>query len=151
YRHDTYRAPTPRTLQGARVVGTSEAAELWKSRVAIFIDVMPHPPRPPGLPPGTIWRDKTRLNIPGSFWLPDTGYGELATSTVDYCRRGLEAATAGDLGRTVVFYCLRECWMSWNAAKRAIGLGYADVVWYPEGTDGWQSAGLPVEEGRPAP
>ena len=151
YRRDMYRAPTPRTLRGARVVGTGEAAELWKSHAAIFIDVMAHPPRPPGLPPGTIWRDKPRLNIPGSIWLPDTGYGELAASTMEYFRRGLEVATAGDVMRTIVFYCLKDCWMSWNAAKRAIGLGYINVVWYPEGTDGWQSAGLPLEEARRAP
>jgi hypothetical protein len=36
---------------------------------------------------GTIWRDKPRLNIPGSVWLPDTGYGALAAATEDYLRR----------------------------------------------------------------
>ena len=149
YRRDEYRAPTPRTLKGARVVDTSEAAVLWRSRPAVFIDVMPRAPRPRGLPPGTIWRDKPRLNIPGSIWLPDTGHGDLAASTMKYFRRGLEAATAGDPARTVVFYCLRDCWMSWNAARRAIGLSYTSVAWYPEGTDGWQSAGLPLEEAKP--
>jgi len=28
-----------------------------------------------------IWREKTRRDIPGSIWLPDTGYGELAGET----------------------------------------------------------------------
>ena len=46
---------------------------MWKSRDAIFLDVMPHAPRPANLPPGTIWREKPRRNIPGSVWLPDTG------------------------------------------------------------------------------
>jgi len=149
YRTSEYRAPTPATLRGARVVTTAEAETLWKAKDAIFVDVMPHAPRPANLPAGTIWRERPRLNIPGSIWLPDTGYGDLAAPTMDYFRRGLEAATAGDPARTVVFYCLRDCWMSWNAARRAMGSGYTSVVWYPEGTDGWQSAGLPVEEAKP--
>ena len=36
--------------------------------------------------------------------------------------------------------------MSWNAAKRALALGYAHVAWYPEGADGWAAAGLPLEK-----
>ena len=40
--------------------------------------------------------------------------------------------------------------MSWNAAKRVIMWGYTGVIWYPEGTDGWQDAGLPLEEAKPA-
>jgi rhodanese-related sulfurtransferase len=39
--------------------------------------------------------------------------------------------------------------MSWNAAKRAIGLGYRNVIWYPDGTDGWAAAGLPLERREP--
>ena len=31
--------------------------------------------------------------------------------------------------------------MSWNAAKRAVALGYSAVNWYPEGVDGWAAAG----------
>ena len=150
YRTADYRAPTPKSLAGARVVTTQEAAALWTSHDAIFVDVMPRPPRPVGLPSGTVWRDTPRLNIPGSVWLPDTGYGELAPATADYFRHGLEAATANDRARAVVFYCLKDCWMSWNAAKRAIALGYANVVWYPDGTDGWANAGLPLEDGTPA-
>ena len=40
----------------------------------------------------------------------------------------------------IVIYCLRDCWMSWNAAKRAMTMGYRNVVWYPDGTDGWEDA-----------
>jgi PQQ-dependent catabolism-associated CXXCW motif protein len=151
YRTSDYRSPTPSSLKGARVVTTREAEMLWKSRSAVFVDVMPHAPRPAGLPAGTIWRDKVRLNIPGSVWLPDTGYGRLAAATEEYFRSGLAAATAGDRARRLVFYCLKDCWMSWNAAKRALELGYTNVVWYPDGTEGWQAAGLAVEEAKPVP
>jgi PQQ-dependent catabolism-associated CXXCW motif protein len=149
YRTGDYRAPTPKTLAGARVVSTSQAHALWTAKTAVFVDVMPRPPRPAGLPAGTIWREKLRPNIPGSIWLPDTGYGVLAATTDDYFRIGLEQATRGARGATLVFYCLKDCWMSWNAARRAVALGYLDVVWYPDGTDGWKDAGLPFEDGRP--
>jgi rhodanese-related sulfurtransferase len=41
--------------------------------------------------------------------------------------------------------------MSWNAAKRALALGYKNVAWYPDGTDGWEAAGLPLQEAKPEP
>jgi PQQ-dependent catabolism-associated CXXCW motif protein len=151
YRTDDYRAPTPATLRGARVVTTDVAEAMWKAKGAVFIDVMPHPPRPPNLPAGTIWRERPRHNIPGSTWLPDTGYGALAGVTENYLRTNLARVTGGDTAKMLVFYCLRSCWMSWNAAKRALVMGYTNVVWYPDGTDGWEDALLPLAESRPEP
>jgi PQQ-dependent catabolism-associated CXXCW motif protein len=151
YRTDNYRAPTPATLAGGRVVTTAETEALWQDKVAIFIDVMPRPPRPPNLPPGTVWRDRPRSNIPGSIWLPDTGYGELAPSTEEYLRANVARVSGGDRTKLLVVYCLRDCWMSWNAAKRLVAMGYANVAWYPEGTDGWTDALLPVVDAQPAP
>jgi PQQ-dependent catabolism-associated CXXCW motif protein len=151
YRLEDYRTPTPLTLRGAKAIGTEEAEQIWRSREATFVDVLPRPPRPRNLPEGTLWRDKPRSNIPGSIWLPDTGYGELAPSMADYFAKGLEKATHGDRARRLVVYCLTDCWMSWNAAKRALALGYADVAWYREGTDGWSAALLPLEDSAPEP
>jgi PQQ-dependent catabolism-associated CXXCW motif protein len=150
YRLSDYRAPTPATLKGARVLTTEEAATMWRAADAAFIDVLPQAPRPKNLPADVVWRDKPRFDIPGSLWLPDTGYGELAPIMLDYFRRGLDKAL-GSRQRPLVFYCLKDCWMSWNAAKRALALGYADVAWYPEGSDGWAAAGLPVEKRAPEP
>jgi PQQ-dependent catabolism-associated CXXCW motif protein len=150
YRTQDYRAPTPATLKGARVVTTVEAEALWKAGGAIFVDVMPRPPRPANLPAGTIWRDQPRANIPRSVWLPDTGYGALAAVTEAYLRDGLARATAGDRAKLLVFYCLKDCWMSWNAAKRTLVMGYTNVAWYPDGTDGWAAANLPLEQATPA-
>jgi PQQ-dependent catabolism-associated CXXCW motif protein len=151
YRTDNYRAPVPATLKGARVVTTEDAEAIWHAGSAVFIDVLPHAPKPPNLPPDTVWRDKPRFNIPGSVWLPDTGYGALAVPTEDYLRTGLSRATRSDRTKLLVFYCQANCWMSWNAAKRALSIGYTNVAWYPDGTDGWQQADLPVEESRPQP
>jgi PQQ-dependent catabolism-associated CXXCW motif protein len=151
FRTENYRAPVPKTLKGARVIDTDEAEAIWKAKSAAFVDVLPRPPRPQNLPPGTIWREQPRLSIPGSIWLPDTGYGALAAVTEDYLKRGLERASGGDRGKLLVFYCLADCWMSWNAAKRALSFGYTNVAWYPEGTDGWTMADLPVAESKPEP
>lgn len=150
YRNEDYRAPTPKTLRGARVIATAQAEALWRAGTAAFVDVMPHVPRPADLPAGTIWREKPRRNIPSSVWLADTGYGELAASTADYFKAGLERITGGDRAKVVVIYCQRDCWMSWNAAKRAVALGYT-VAWYPDGSDGWQEVGLPLSAAVPAP
>src|SRR5262249_47701667 len=128
YRMEDYRTPTPATLRGARVATTADVEQIWKAGDAIFVDVLPHAPRPPNLPPGTIWREKPHRNIPGSIWLPDTGYGALAAVTEDYLRGNLARLTGGDRSRTLVVYCLRDCWMSWNAAKRILAIGYTDVA-----------------------
>src|ERR1700712_5838369 len=105
YRTDNYRSLVPATLAGARVLATEEAEAIWRAGKAVFIDVLPRPPKPLNLPEGTIWRDKPRLNIPGSIWLPDTGYGTLAAATEDYLREGLARAGGGGQGKPVVSYC----------------------------------------------
>ncbi|MEJ2378963.1 MAG: rhodanese-like domain-containing protein, partial [Pseudolabrys sp.] len=121
---------------------------LWQRGHAAFVDVLPRPPKPK-LPPGTLWLEHPRRDIPGSIWLPDTGYGALALPTQAYLRDGLVKATGGDRAKPLVIYCLRDCWMSWNAARRALAMGYAHVIWYPDGTDGWSEAGLPLAETKP--
>ncbi|MBO0710603.1 MAG: PQQ-dependent catabolism-associated CXXCW motif protein [Acetobacteraceae bacterium] len=151
YRMEDYRAPTPATLHGASLLTVEQAHALWQAHEATFIDVLPRPPRPVGLPASTIWRPKPRADLPGSLWLADTGYGALAPATEQYFERGLEKATDGDRNRMVVFYCLKDCWMSWNAAKRALSLGYTRVGWFPEGTDGWATHDFPLEPREPEP
>ncbi|WP_412103300.1 PQQ-dependent catabolism-associated CXXCW motif protein [Salipiger bermudensis] len=151
FQMDSYRAPVPDTLSGATVVGPDEAFALWQSGETAFIDVLPRPPKPANLPEGTIWRDTPRDSIPGATWLPNVGYGAIAESTDSYFRAGLAEATGGDPAHPVLFFCLDACWMSWNAAKRALGYGYERVYWLPEGTDGWAASGHPLEPVTPAP
>ena len=151
FRTDDYRAPTPATLSGAHVLTTAEAETIWRDKRGVFIDVMPRPPKPANLPPETVWRDKPRHNIPGSLWLVDTGYGRLAAETEHYFRDGLARASGGKGNTLLVFYCQANCWMSWNAAKRAMSYGYGNVAWLPEGTDGWEQAHLPLMDAQPEP
>ena len=149
YRNEDYRAPVPETLKGARVVTTEQAEVLWKTKKAVFFDVMPNTPRPANLPEGTIWKDKERRDIPGSIWLANVGYGEINAETAAYFKAGIEAQIGTDKARPILFYCMTDCWMSWNAAKRAVEWGFGAVIWYPLGSDGWEKAGLPLEEKRP--
>jgi len=151
YRTDNYRATVPATLAGVRVVTTAEAEAIWRAGTGVFIDVLPRAPKPPNLPAGTVWRDKPRFNIPGSVWLPDTGYGKLAETTEAYLRRGLERVSRGNSAALLVIYCQEDCWMSWNAAKRVRSYGYLNVAWYPDGSEGWERANLPVAESQPVP
>ncbi|PWE32545.1 rhodanese [Maritimibacter sp. 55A14] len=150
FRGPPYRAPVPATLSGATVVTAQQAHALWQEGTVAFIDVLPRPPRPGNLPEDTIWRPKPRHSIPGATWLPNVGYEVIAAETDAYFRAGLAAATGGDRAHPVLFFCLAECWMSWNAGKRALGYGYSSVYWYPEGTDGWMAEGLPTELADPA-
>jgi len=149
YRMDEYRAPVPSTLAGGTVVNAEQAHDLWAAGGVGFIDVLPQAPKPPNLPKGTIWRDKPRDTIPGAIWLPNVGYGAIADVTEAYFRTGIDKVTGGDMALPILFFCLEECWMSWNAAKRAIEWGHTRVYWFPDGTDGWAFEGYPLERVKP--
>ncbi len=137
YRGPPYAAPVPATLAGAEAADDATAAALHAEGAAVFVDVMPRDVKPADLPKDTIWRDKPRDTIPGSIWLPNTGFEALTPEEEAYLRAGLERATGGDLAKPVVIFCRAECWMSWNVAKRALGYGYTKVIWYPNGPEGW--------------
>ena len=151
FRMADYRAPVPATLRGAVTVTTAELQALLEKESPVLIDVLPTP-RPPSDRAGArIWRSKAHANILGSTWLPNVGYGELSPEFETYFEQNLARLTGGDRERQLVFYCRADCWMSWNAAKRALENGYRNVVWYPEGTDGWRAAGLPLAATAPVP
>ena len=111
YRTQDYRAPTPRTVPGGRAITTDEARALLGRPDVVWVDLLPAPHRPEGLPPNSLWRPSPRLGIPGSIWLPDAGRGVLQPETEAWFRASLARASGGDLDRPVVFYCLAECWM----------------------------------------
>lgn len=151
YRIDEYRSPVPKTLKGARVIGADEAEVLIKDGKTVFVDVFPRAPKPPNLPEGTVWRDPTHMTIDGAHWLPNVGYGVLSADFEVYFKSRLTELTGNDQTRPVVFFCLKDCWMSWNAGKRALSLGYTNVIWFPEGTDAWQQAGFDLVKATPVP
>lgn len=151
YRMDNFRSPVPLTLKGAKVLSGDQAADLWNDSSAIFIDVYPQAPKPKNLPAGTFWRDPAHRSIEGAHWLPNVGYGALSDSIADYFHTRLERLTHGDRNAAIVFFCLRDCWMSWNAAKRALAAGYRNVMWFRDGTDAWQELGYPLVDVHKVP
>ncbi len=144
YKMDHYRSPVPATLKGAKVLTADEAADLWDKNAAVFIDVYPQAPKPANLPSGTFWRDPHHRSIEGAHWLPNVGYGALSAKMEDYFTTRLARLSGENRAAPLVFFCLRNCWMSWNAAKRAVALGYTNVMWFRDGTDGWQELGYPL-------
>lgn len=140
YRGEPYRAPVPATLSGAQVIDAAQAVALH-AQGAAFLDVMPRKIRPQGLAEGTIWNEPPHQTIPGAVWLWNTGYDRLAAAEEARLRDGLTRARQHDADRPVVIFCRADCWMSWNASKRALEWGLGPVIWFPGGTEGWLLAG----------
>ena len=150
YKLDHFRSAVPCGLKGAKTVGAKAAWALWQGGDTLFIDVMPQAPKPKNLPEGTFWRERTRDTIPGSYWLANVGYGRLHPDAELWFKDKLELLSGGNKERPILFYCLMNCWMSWNAAKRALSYGYQNVLWFPEGTDGWSFENYPLKAQYPA-
>jgi quinoprotein dehydrogenase-associated probable ABC transporter substrate-binding protein/PQQ-dependent catabolism-associated CXXCW motif protein len=151
YRLGEYRAPTPAGLSGARTVTTAELEQMMRRERPVLIDVLPAPREPPGRPEDSLWRPPSHDTIPGALWLPNVGYGELSPEFETWFKDHLERLAAAAPGRPLVFFCEAECWMSWNAARRALEWGYDGIVWYPEGVDGWRAAGQLLVPAQPEP
>ncbi len=151
FRMDHYRDEVPATLQGATVVTTASLARLIMTQHPVLIDVLPSPAPPPDARPGFPRLPVPHTDIPGSVWLPDTGRGSLSPALDATFKARLAALTGNNRARPIVFYCLSRCWMSWNAARRAVLYGYTNVIWYPDGADGWQRSGRPTVVNTPEP
>ena len=150
YRIARYRSPVPDSVAGAERITAADVTELTGKREAVLIDVMPSEGAGPD-PATGAWRAlKPRQHIPGSVWLPDVGKGELTPAFDSYFKSNLQRLTGGNTARPVIVYCQADCWMSWNAVKRAASYGYTALYWFPEGSDGWRdwdgtfSAATPV-------
>jgi PQQ-dependent catabolism-associated CXXCW motif protein len=133
-----YRAPVPNELAGAKVISSGDVDGLVKNQNAVLIDAMPA--EGGGFDPATgQWRlIKIHSNIPGSVWLPDVGRGKPLPAITAFFSTELTRLTKGDKARALIIYCQSDCWMGWNATRRAIALGYTNVFWFPEGIDGWR-------------
>jgi len=142
---DNYRAPVPDTVPGAEVLHIPAMQQHVARHDAVLIDVLPAPRRPVNMRSEMPWLPGRHASIPGSFWWPEIGRGGITARMADRLRKRLEEVTRGDPARMVVFFCLADCWMSWNAARRAAEMGF-HAAWFPEGVDGWQAAGLQTQD-----
>ncbi|AOE85392.1 PQQ-dependent catabolism-associated CXXCW motif protein [Pseudomonas sp. TCU-HL1] len=147
YRLARYRSPTPSEVDPARTLDTPQLQAQLRARPdTLLIDVY----RRQWLQ-GQFIEDEPHANLPGSLWLANTGDGQLTADWQDYFSRNLRQASQGRRDRPLVFYCRSDCWLSWNAVKRAAALGYTNLYWYRDGIDAWEQAGLPLQSARPVP
>ncbi|HWS66496.1 MAG TPA: DUF2380 domain-containing protein [Steroidobacteraceae bacterium] len=142
-------APTPSTLHGGRVIHVAEIEALLRQGRAVVIDASNMPRRPAELAPGAPWLPLPHRAIPDALWLPGVGAGALTREVDDFYRSRLGKATAGNVDVPLVVYCHENCWLSWNAGKRAIGYGYRRVFWFPDGIEGWTAAGRRTKVAAP--
>ena len=152
YRMTNYRSPVPKGLKEARTADLEEVQALVDHDDVVLIDVMQAPPMPDNRPADALWREPTRETIAGATWLANMGFGRLSEKDEAAFEAKLEELAGPDKDRTLVFFCEPDCWMSWNAAKRARAHGFKNVVWFPGGVTAWKKAGLEtatVEPWRP--
>jgi PQQ-dependent catabolism-associated CXXCW motif protein len=149
FRMGRYRGPTPDTIPGGTVVDDQWMLSAAKDPAIALIDVFP----PKGLGPDLFdgsWRNsEKRDSIAGATWLPEVGRGFLEPEAKEYLARNLKSISKADKSKPMVFFCTADCWQGWNAARRAILLGYTQVHWYPQGTDGWLENGGKVVNVEP--
>ena len=122
-------APTPREVPGAKTIRTSELRESLQTEPApLLFDVL---------------GGDVHASLPGAIWLPGAGRGESFTDSVQArLAQTLKVMTKGDRKRSLVFFCQGpQCWLSYNAALRAVALGHEAVFWYRGGIEAWIAAG----------
>lgn len=142
YRMEDYDAPVPEGLQGATRVTALDVKKLQTEKNALVVDVIPEHRKPDFLPENQIWIPVPHKGLAGALWLPDVGFGALSDVTEHYFRSHLQKATEGNFDHPVVFYCRIDCWMSWNAGKRALEFGYTEVYWFADGIEDWAFEGF---------
>jgi PQQ-dependent catabolism-associated CXXCW motif protein len=141
---------TPDSVKGATVVTTDEVAALRDRSHPILLDVSEEPKAPPSTSKDMPWMP-THRSIPGAVWLPGAGAGRIDSRFEAAFKSQIAALTHDDPGLPIVVFCHPNCWGSWNAAKRLVGLGRLHVYWYPEGIEGWQDKhGTQVVDEDPA-
>lgn len=128
--------PTPASIPGGQVVTTPGLTALLEDRSlgARVFDVLGGPETLPGAVAAVP------ASQPGSF----------QDATQQQFGQFLQQTTQGRRDLPLVFYCASaQCWMSYNAALRAIRLGYTNVLWYRGGLEAWQAAGRPTQRAQP--
>jgi PQQ-dependent catabolism-associated CXXCW motif protein len=124
--------PTPNTIPGGQVVTTKGLVELVQNHPVPFV-----------LIDALGGREMLPDAIPADW---ASSAGSFSDQTQQQLVQLLQQQTKGKKDIVLVFYCLsRECWMSYNAALRAINAGYTNVLWYRGGIEAWKAAGLPTQ------
>lgn len=136
FRTAGYHSPTPLRIPGGRVVRTLELnAMLMREPRPFVIDVLGGRPH---------------RTVAGAFWMAGAGAGDMTPDEEKRFGIAMASFAGGDKARSLVFLCVdAECWLSYNAALRAIALGYTNVMWYRGGIAAWRHADLPTAQSDP--
>lgn len=137
------RGYTPASLRGAIVIDAEGLERLMADADPVLIDVGPADRKPPSMAENAPWMPAHR-SIPGAVWMPGAGSGVDDEKFSAAFRDRVAQLTDDDLDRPIVTFCHPECWGSWNAGKRLLGLGYRKVFWFRDGVEGWQAGREPV-------
>lgn len=128
--HDgALHGPTPNQLPGGQIITTQGLTALLRQKtLPVFVfDV--------------LGGDTALPQAIAAVWASQPGRFDDATQ--QRLAQLLQQVTRGQVDAPLVFYCLGpDCWMSYNAAVRALRLGYRNVLWYRGGIEAWQRAGL---------
>jgi len=145
-----YRAPTPDAVPGGTRITATELKELLKKPNAL-VDVFGAASSRFDELDGTWLVSKERLTIPGATWLPEVGRGSSGPEMQAYFGENLKRLTGGDKNCPLILFCISDCWMSWNAVQHASAMGYTQIYWFAEGTDGWLDEGWELVPVDPIP
>ena len=129
--------PTPTSIPGGKFIATPALVELLRnpSSGALVFDVLGGPDRLPN----------------AQSAVPAHQAGSFDDNTQREFGQYLKQVTQGKQDIPMVFYCASTlCWMSYNAALRAVNMGYRNVLWYRGGLDAWKAAGQPLQSARPS-
>jgi PQQ-dependent catabolism-associated CXXCW motif protein len=131
-----YHSPTPLRIPGGKVVTTGELKAMMEQNPRPYvIDVLG----------GGVHR-----TIAGAFWMLGAGAGDMNKDEEARFAKAIAAFAGGDKDRPMVFFCVdSECWLSYNAALRAIRLGYTNVMWYRGGIASWRVGENPMAQSDP--
>lgn len=144
YRAARYRAPVSGPPKDVPRIDARAVARLVDRHAVLLIDVMPA--EGGNRDPATgRWRLAVeRRSIAGAHWFPEAGRAPLDPGIERWFRAGIRRLHRANPHKPIVLFCLADCWMSWNAAKRLRSWGYRNVHWFAEGADGWTDINRPL-------
>jgi PQQ-dependent catabolism-associated CXXCW motif protein len=120
--------PTPSSIPGGQVIATRGLIPLMQGAAGVQPVILQ-----------TIDGGQPLPNaIPATF---AAASGDFNDQTHAQLGQLLRQATRGNREIPIVTYCAGpQCWMSYNAALRAIQLGFTNVLWYRGGMEAWTAA-----------
>lgn len=132
---------TPLSVPGATTINTGQLLRLMQADPSIAIVDVGYKRKALSVPYAMFWRHVGK----GDAEKYDRSSEDL-TRHIDFMLKQVKWAAPA---RPVVFLAgpykgKDHPWLSYNAALRAVKLGYSDIYWYRGGQEAWSAAGLPT-------